>query len=85
MAIYRLLRTDVSFGPEEIQAMHSAYEDVCKQLGLREQKNDRVTEVVALKIIEIARTGERNTAVLRDGALKSLGVIRPDSQRGDIT
>ena len=82
MTIYRLLRNDISFGPEEIQAMHSAYEDVCKQLGLREQKNDRVTEVVALKIIEIARTGERNMTVLRDGALKSLGVIKPDPPAG---
>ncbi len=75
MTIHRLLRTDVSFDPEAIQAMCSAYQAVCEELELSNNKSDRLTEVVALKIIEVARTGERNMIVLRDSALRSLRVI----------
>ncbi len=76
MAIYWLLRSaGVSFDPEAIYAMHSAYEDVCAQFGISNEKNGRVTEIVALKIIEIATTGERDMAAMRDSALRSLGLI----------
>jgi hypothetical protein len=79
MAIYRIIRNiDVSFDPEAIQAMYCAYEDVCERLGLSDKKDDRVTEVVARKIIEVAKTGERNPALLRDRALQALGINRPD-------
>jgi len=76
MTIHRLLRTDVSFDPDAVQAMCSAFEAVCEELELSNNKSDRLTEVVALKIIEVARTGERNVVVLRDSGLRLLGVIR---------
>jgi hypothetical protein len=79
MAIYRLIRNvDVSFDPEAIQAMYCAYEDVCEELGLADKKDGRVTEVVALKIVEVAKTGERNPAILRERALHALGINKPD-------
>ena len=79
MAIYRLLRKDVSFDPEAIEAMHSAYEQVCAELGLT-VKNDRVTELVAMKIIEAAKAGKRNPATMRLSALFALGLMRDGPQ-----
>jgi hypothetical protein len=76
MAIYRLLRNDISFGPEEIQAMYCAYEEVCERLELENKKDDRVTEIVALKIIEAAKGGVRNPIILRDMAFEMLGIPR---------
>jgi hypothetical protein len=78
MAIYRLLRNDVSFDPEAIKAMCLAYEEVCKELEISKKKDDRVTEIVALKIIEVAKGGVRNPIVLRDRALEMLGIPRRD-------
>ena len=74
MAIYRLLQKDVSFGPEAIEAMHAAYEQVCAELGLK-SKDDRVVEIVAIKIIEAAKAGQRDPATLRLSALIALGLI----------
>jgi len=81
MAIYRLLRKDVSFDPEAIEAMHSAYEQVCAELGLTVKNDDRVTELVAMKIIEAAKTGEHDPATMRLSALFALGLMRDDPQR----
>ena len=79
MTIDRLLPKDTSFDRETVQAMQSAYDEVCELLGLSKQKDDGVTELVALKIIEIATAGEREAIRLREGALRSLG-IKPDPQ-----
>jgi hypothetical protein len=75
MAIYRLLRGSVSFDSEAIQSMHAAYEEVCAELSLK-CKIDHVMEVAAIRIIEVAKTGERDIAALRDSALKELGLKR---------
>jgi hypothetical protein len=75
-----LLRNDVSFDPETIEAMHSAYEQVCAVLGVK-AKDDRITELVAIKIIEAAKAGERNPTTMRVSALFELGLMRNDPQR----
>jgi hypothetical protein len=80
LAIYRLLRKDVSFDPEAIQAMHSAYEQVCVELGLK-AKNDRMTELVATKIIEAAKAGQRDPATMRITALIALGLTNHDPEQ----
>jgi len=80
MAIYRLLREDISFDPETIEAMHSAYEQVCAELGLT-LKNDRATELVALKIIDAAKAGERSPTAMRLSAIFALGLMRDDPPR----
>jgi hypothetical protein len=80
MAIYRLLRKDVSFDPEAIKTMHSAYEQVCAELGLK-AKNDCITELVATKIIEAAKAGQRDPAIMRITALMALGLINDDPQQ----
>jgi len=72
MAIYRLLQNS-AFEPGLIQVMTTAYEDTCRVLGLAD-RTDPLTELVAKKIIEIAQTGERDPAALRQRALGELGV-----------
>jgi hypothetical protein len=56
MAIYRLLNS-ATFGPEEIACMTAVYENALLLLGLTD-RNDPLTEIIAQKIIAIAKTGE---------------------------
>ena len=60
-----------AFGPEEIKVMATAFQGVLNALGLMERA-DPLNELVAKKIIEIAKTGKRNPGRLRDRVLKSL-------------
>jgi hypothetical protein len=57
------------FDPDAIRVMGIAYQDVCRRLGLT-VKADGATEVVATKVIELARRGEHDPARLADAVLK---------------
>ena len=59
------------FGPQDIQAMSTALEDVCKTLNLADEATSE-RELLAMKIIALVRQGERNTAPLRDRMLTEL-------------
>ena len=72
MAIYRLLR-EAAFNPEQVERMMAAYEAALKKLKLVD-RSDPVTELIASKIIEIARSGERSAMAICDRALEELGV-----------
>ena len=62
---------DEAFGPEDIQAMSTALEDVCKTLNLADEaKSER--ELLAKKIIALVRQGERYAALLRDRMLREI-------------
>jgi hypothetical protein len=47
---------DVAFGPEHLQL--TAFDDACAKLHLR--KGDEMTDLVALKIVDLAKAGERD-------------------------
>jgi hypothetical protein len=49
---------DVAFGPEHVHAMLTAFDDACAKLHLR--KGDEMTDLVALKIVDLAKAGERD-------------------------
>jgi hypothetical protein len=66
MPIHRLLQNS-AFGPEEIAVMVAAYEDALRELSLA-NRADPATEVVALRIIELAQRGERDRARLFEHA-----------------
>jgi hypothetical protein len=53
------------FHPEQIEAMHAAYERACAAMGL-ETKATIVTEHVAVKIVDFARAGEFDANKLTD-------------------
>ena len=61
------------FGPCEIKAMSIALDEVCGKLGLTGDNHEE-RAVLAKRIIALARNGERDPAVLRDGVLRELAV-----------
>lgn len=67
-----------AFRPEDIQAMSTALEDICKTLNLADEaKSER--ELLARKIIIFAGQGERNPALLRDRILTELATPQSGS------
>jgi hypothetical protein len=63
---------DSVFDHEDIKAMSTALDDVCKIMNLRDDSSAR--EVVACRIIDLARAGERNPVRLRDRVLHEAGL-----------
>jgi hypothetical protein len=61
------LQRDTVFGPKEITAMSMALDDVCKELEIPGDCTAR--EIIAIRIIELARRGERSPTKLRDRLL----------------
>jgi hypothetical protein len=59
---------DGVFGPDEIKAMSMALYVVCKELEL--DGNAKAREIVAIRIIELARRGELSPTRLRDQLLR---------------
>ena len=80
MAIYRIFRTTV-FEPEEIVIMSAAYEHCLRVLQLADRE-DPITELVAQKIIKVARTGEPDPAKISERALQELGITPPPAPHG---
>jgi hypothetical protein len=58
---------DGVFDPKDIAAMSMALDDICKELGLRD--NGSAREVIAVRIIDLAKRGERSPTRLRDRVL----------------
>jgi hypothetical protein len=56
-----------AFGPDEITAMSMALNDVCKELQISGDSTAR--ETIAIRIVELARRGERSPTKLRDRLL----------------
>jgi hypothetical protein len=68
MGIRPFVKDEAVFDPEEIKAMSMALEDVCNALKLN--GNAKAKEMVAIRIIELARQGERSPIRLRDRVLQ---------------
>jgi len=73
-----------AFDPEAVRAMSIALEEVCRTLQLDGDQPAR--EVMAARIVELARCGERNYERLRDRVLREAGAApsvvppaRPDA------
>ena len=64
-----------AFRPQDVQAMCTALEDVCKALNLGD-KAKREREYVAKRIITLAQQGERSAALLRDRMLREMAYGR---------
>jgi hypothetical protein len=76
MPITRLLQ-DTAFGPDEIAVLVAAYEDALRALSLV-NRTDPATEMVAKKIIELAKQGERDPVRLRERVIEAVS-SRPPS------
>jgi hypothetical protein len=65
---------DGAFDQETITAMSMALDDVCNTLSLRDDRSAR--EIMASRIIDLARAGERSSARLRDRVLHEVDLAR---------
>jgi hypothetical protein len=74
MAIILPFVKDGVFDDKDITAMSSALDDVCKILNLRDDSAAR--EVIAIRIIDLARAGERSPTRLRDRILHEADLAR---------
>jgi hypothetical protein len=63
-----------AFEPERIESMHRAFGAVCARLQLSVGSGDCVTELVARKIIELARAGDHHPDRLTARVLAEFGV-----------
>ncbi len=77
MAIYKLIANG-SFGQMEIEAMSAAYESALVDLGVA-NRDDPITELIAKAIVNIVATGERDPKVIKQRAVKALGIRKPDA------
>ena len=57
-----------AFEPQDIQSMSLALDDVCKALKI--DGDGAARETIAVRIIELARRGERSATKLRDRLLE---------------
>ena len=64
--IVEFIREDAAFNPADIRVMSMALDGVCKTLSV-DRHQDR--KVIAIRIIELARRGERSPTKLRDRLL----------------
>jgi len=67
MPIRPYLNGDGTFDPADIQAMSMALKEVCETLKCN--GNAKAKETVAVRIVELARRGERSATKLRDRVL----------------
>ncbi len=70
MPITQLL-TDRSFTPEQRHVLELAYNNTLRKLNLMD-RNDRVCEIVARKIIKIAEDGATNAVAISEIAYRQL-------------
>jgi hypothetical protein len=59
-----------AFDPETVEAMGAAFHDACKALGLVDRA-DKFAELVAKRVIELARRGIRTKAALYQGTVQA--------------
>lgn len=70
MPLTRYLKEAV-FEPKAIEIMNTAFAAVCQSLQLAHQ-DDPMTQIVARKVIDVARLGERNPKRIHDLVLLAL-------------
>jgi hypothetical protein len=64
--------------PEQMEALHEAFRRVCDILQIDCGKEDKLTEFVVLKIVELAKAGERDPEILCIDVLAQLGTSSQD-------
>jgi hypothetical protein len=71
MPIRILLKDDLAFTPEDSKVLTTVFEDTLKALSLVD-RDDPLTHLVARKVIEVAKLGQRDPERLRSCVLASL-------------
>ena len=76
MPIRQLLDSS-AFNPEEVALLCDVFEDMLRALKLVD-RSDPATSLIAEKIIELARRGERDRARLCDDVMKEFRAPPPE-------
>ena len=71
MTLGVVLGNNHPLGPDEITILALAYENALRELRLVDRE-DPATLMVAHRIVDLAKQGERNPARLRDAAVRVL-------------
>jgi len=61
------------FEPQAIKAMSQVFDEICQELAIPATA-EAEREVIAERVIGVARKGERNPERLRKAALKNIGM-----------
>jgi hypothetical protein len=77
MPIYRLLERE-ALQPELVALMAGVFEDVLQTLGLVDRE-DPLTKMIARKVIELAQSGERDHARMKQLTLQAFNGKPPAS------
>jgi hypothetical protein len=70
MPIRTYLEDRSAFSPEEIKVMSKALDEACAALQVAGQMKDR--EIIAVRIIELARKGVIDATALRDRVVEAM-------------
>ena len=70
VAIYQMIKT-ASYSPEDIERLTAAYDDALRLLQLA-NRTDPISEIVAKRIIDAAKTGIRDPEELCAWAIRDL-------------
>jgi len=73
--ILQFIRDQNVFDPDATAAMSAAFDEACAKLKLKLDAT-REREAVAIRIIELARRGERDPARLSISVLRDAGALR---------
>jgi hypothetical protein len=68
VTILPFIRDEGAFDPKDVRAMGMAFDDVCKTLDVPADAAS-LREGIALRILKMAKRGERRSTVLRDRVL----------------
>ena len=71
MPITRLANEDGGFSPDDVKLISQAFDQVLDALGLTD-RSDPAVELVAMRMIALAKRGNLNLAELRDLTLNSI-------------
>jgi hypothetical protein len=74
MPIRSYLDDHAAFPPDEIDAMSRALEETCKALHIDGRAKDR--EIIAARIVDLARNGVIDATALRDRVLAETKALR---------
>ena len=68
LSIAPFLDEEAAFDPQDLAAMSRALDDVCEALKLSASESAR--EIIAIRILELAQSGEKSPTRLRDRLLE---------------
>jgi hypothetical protein len=74
----------IMIDPSHLPAMRSAFEKICRTLGLRCEANDPLTDLVVMFIVGHAQAGELDPDRLCELTLRDLGSQQSDANPQEI-